>query len=139
MSRNSSNADIFDNTKLEYEEAVERCGHTTKLTYGPPNHEQNNVRRKKQRKTIWINPSTNLDVSNNVAKIFLNLIEKPFPRSSKLPKIFYKNTVKVSYSCTQNMLQIIKKHNKKIVQKETQENLECSCRVKTDCPLNGDC
>ena len=35
------------------------------------------------------------------------------------------------------MSQITKGHNKKIVQKETKENLECNCRVKTDCPLNG--
>ena len=134
LSRNSSNADIFNNTKLEYEEALKKCGHTTKLTYTPPNHEQNKVRRKRQRKIIWFNPPFNLDVSTNVAKIFLNLIEKHFLRSSKLHKIFNKNTVKVSYSCTQNMSQIIKGHNKKIVQKETQETLECNCRVKTDCP-----
>ena len=37
------------------------------------------------------------------------------------------------------MSQIIKGHNKKIAQKETQETLPCNCRVKTDCPLNGDC
>ena len=37
------------------------------------------------------------------------------------------------------MSQITKGHNKKIVQKETKETLECNCRVKTDCPLNGDC
>ena len=37
------------------------------------------------------------------------------------------------------MSQIIKGHNKKIAQKETQETLECNSRVKTDCPLNGDC
>ena len=37
------------------------------------------------------------------------------------------------------MSQIVKGHNKKIVQKETQETLECNCRVKTDCTLNGDC
>ena len=139
LSQNSSNVDIFNNTKLEYEEALKNCGHTTMLTYTPPNHEQNNVRRKRQRKTIWIKPSINLDVSTNVTKILSNLIEKPFSHSSKLHKIFNKNTVTVSYSYTQNMLQIIKEHNKKIVQKETQETLECSCRVKTDCTLNGDC
>ena len=110
-----------------------------KLTYTPPNHEQNKVRRKRQRKIIWINPSINLDISTNLAKIFLNLIEKPFPRWRKLHKIFNKNTIKVSYSCSQNMLQIIKDHNKKIAQKETQETLECSCKVKTDCTRNGDC
>ena len=53
LSRNSSNADIFNNTKLEYEQALKKCGHTTKLKYTPPNHEQNNVRRKGQRKIIW--------------------------------------------------------------------------------------
>ena len=37
------------------------------------------------------------------------------------------------------MSQIIKGHNKKILLKEIQEALECNCRVKTDCPLNGDC
>ena len=37
------------------------------------------------------------------------------------------------------MSQIIKGDNKKIVQKKTQENLECNCRVKTECPLNGNC
>ena len=36
------------------------------------------------------------------------------------------------------MSQIIKGHNKKIIQKQTQETLSCNCRVKTDCPLNGD-
>ena len=37
------------------------------------------------------------------------------------------------------MSQIIKGHNKKIVLKETQQTLECNCRVKTDCPRNDDC
>ena len=53
--------------------------------------------------------------------------------------MFNKNAVKVSNSCTQNMSQIIKRHNKKIVQKETQETLDLHCRVKTDCPVNDDC
>ena len=35
LSRNFSNVDIFNNTKLEYEEALKKCGHTTKLTYTP--------------------------------------------------------------------------------------------------------
>ena len=37
LSRNSSNAGIFNNTKLEYQEALKKCGHATKLTYTPPN------------------------------------------------------------------------------------------------------
>ena len=37
LSQNSSNADIFNNTKLEYEGAMKKCGHATKLTYTLPN------------------------------------------------------------------------------------------------------
>ena len=37
------------------------------------------------------------------------------------------------------MSQIIKGHNKKIVQKETQQTLKCNCSVKTECPRNDDC
>ena len=35
------------------------------------------------------------------------------------------------------MSQIIKGHNKKIFQKETQGTPDC--KVKIDCPINGDC
>ena len=54
MSRNSSNADIFNNTKLENEEALKKYGHTVKLTYTSPNYEQNKVRIKRQRKIILV-------------------------------------------------------------------------------------
>ena len=74
--RNSFNADIFNNTKLEYKEALKICGHTTKLAYTAPNHEQNKVRRKRPREIICFNPTFDLDVSTNLTKIFLNLIEK---------------------------------------------------------------
>ena len=65
--------------------------------------------------------------------------QKHFPQSGKLHKIFNKNTVKVNYSFTQNLSQITKGNNRKIVQKETEETLDCNCRDKTHCPFNGDC
>ena len=46
LSRNSSNADLFNNTKLEYEEVLKKRRHTTKITHTPPNQEQNKERRK---------------------------------------------------------------------------------------------
>ena len=96
MLQNSSNADKINNTKLEYEQALRKSWHTTKLTYTPPNHERNNLRRTKQRKITWINPPFNLDISTNVAKIFLNLIEKHFTRSSKLHKSLKKTPLRDS-------------------------------------------
>ena len=67
MSQNSSNVDLFNNIKLEYEEAL-KSGHTLKLMYSPPNHKQNKARQKTHRKIIWFNSPFNLDVSANVAK-----------------------------------------------------------------------
>ena len=75
----------------------------------------------------------------NVAKTFLRLTNKHFPRSNKLNKIFNRNTVKVSYSCTENMANIIKGHNNKLTNTKVRQQLACNCRVKSDCPLNSDC
>ena len=73
------------------------------------------------------------------AKRFLNLIDQHVPKSNKLHPIFNRNTVKVSYSCTQNMSCMIKSHNKKVINKDIKELKSCNCRVKSDCPLNGQC
>ena len=44
----------------------------------------------------------------NIGKIFLKLVDKHFPKSNKLHKIFNRNTSKVSCSCAENMTQIYK-------------------------------
>ena len=71
--------------------------------------------------------------------MFLQLIGTHLPPANKLHKIFNRNTVEVNYSCTQNISQIIKGHNKKVTQLKWHHQLECNCRIKTECPLNGDC
>ena len=94
-------------------------------------------------------------VKTNIGKIFLKLVDKHFPKSNKLHKIFNRNTLKVSYSCTENMAQIIKKHNKKITNTtdkstdpacnyitnttDKSTNPACNFRIKTKYPLNGNC
>ena len=62
-----------------------------------------------------------------------------FQNSNKLHAIFNRNTVKVSYSCTQNMSSMTKSHNKKVINKDVKELKSCNCRVKSECPLNGQC
>ena len=49
----------------------------------------------------------NINVATNVAKTFLTLIDKHFPRNKMLSKIFNRNTIKVSYSCLPNVKQTI--------------------------------
>ena len=80
-----------------------------------------------------------MNVKNNIGKNFLQLIDKHFPRSSKLHKIFNRNTVKVSYSCTPNFQQIIKKQNKKLTSRKEQKTTDCNCRRKQECLMQGKC
>ena len=53
-------------------------------------------------------------------------------------KIFNRNTVKISYSCLKNVSSIISSHNRNILSPK-QQSFGCNCRVKNECPLNGEC
>ena len=53
-------------------------------------------------------------------------------------KIFNRNTVKISYSCLRNSSSIISSHNCNILSPK-QQSFGCNCRVKNECPLNGEC
>ena len=109
-------------------------GHTANLEFNPNMPKEGNGKRN----IIWFNPPFNKNVKTNIGKTFLKLVDKHFPRSSNLHKIFNRNTIKVSYSCTENMSMIIKKHNKKIINAKIRPTiLTCNCQKKTECPLNG--
>jgi hypothetical protein len=60
-----------------------------------------------------------------------------------LHKIFNRNTVKVSYSCTKNIRSVIDNHNSKIIASQriapTSGERHCNCRARNTCPLNGNC
>ena len=53
-------------------------------------------------------------------------------------KIFNKNTVKISYSCMNNISSILSTHNKNILNPKL-TSLGCNCRNKDNCPLDGEC
>ena len=69
----------------------------------------------------------------------LNLLDIHFPKSNKLHKIFNRNTVKVSYCCTENLSSIIKTHNKKVTNEKITPRDQCNCKNRNDCPLDGNC
>ena len=71
--------------------------------------------------------------------MFLQLLDKHFPPSNSLHKIFNRSTIKVSYCCTQNLGNIIKLYNKKLTSSNNQITLPCNCRKKEKCPLEGKC
>ena len=75
-----------------------------------------------------------------VGHYFLKLW-KYFLRHHKLHKIFNRNTVKVSCSCTKNIKSIINCHNKKVLHQNRPcpNERKCNCIRKELCPLNGNC
>ena len=82
-----------------------------------------------------------MNVQTNVAKNFLQLVDKHFPKEHKLNKIFNRNTVKVSYSCMPNTSNIVKSHNRKILENKPIRSTArvCKCRSSNICPLGGIC
>ena len=137
LSANSSNESIFNAAAPYYNEILEKCGYKDKLTY----QKEPTIKKKRQRtrNITWFNPPFNKNVKTKVGEFFLKSVDKHFGKNSKLNKIFNRNTLKVSYSCMNNMDQIVKAHNNKVTNPiETQEKT-CNCRNKQSCPLNGAC
>ena len=82
--------------------------------------------------------------ATNVAKTFLSLIDKHFPKDKKLSKIFNRNTINVSYSCLPNVQQTFANNNHRLLQlhrikESTQDSKLCTRRQKSSCPLDGKC
>lgn len=101
-------------------------------------------KRKRVRRVIWYNPPFSKNVRTNIGAKFLSLVDRHFPRGSKLNKIFNRFTLKVSYSCMKNIKQIIKSHNSQIMEKTSQSHngettRTCNCRRNQACPLRGNC
>ena len=97
-------------------------------------------RRNRGRNIIWHNPPFSKNVKTNIAKQFLYLLGKHFGRNHKYHKIFKRNNVKISYSCMDNMTNVISSHNKKITNSYNETNCKtCNCRNKRNCPLDNKC
>ena len=133
----SSNKEIFDAAAPYYNKALAASGYTEKIEYIPTTTQ---TTRRRSRNIIWYNPPYSINVQTNIAKKFLYLITKHFPKEHKLYKAFNRNNIKVSYSCLPNVASIIHAHNKKILyNNQPSNNAGCNCVQKENCPLNGNC
>ena len=135
LSTLSSSKQQFDKNKDYFNKKLQDSGYKHDLVF-------NNVKKvpkNRSRNILWFNPPFNKNVKTNIARLFLNLIDKHFPTNNILHKIFNRNNLKVSYSCMPNMKCIISRHNKSILDDEQAINVGCNCRVKADCPLEGKC
>ena len=130
----------FDKVKRSYEKSLNDSGFEYKMQYRKDDNSNSESRRRRLRNVIWFNPPFNSSVKSNIGKTFLHLVKKHFPTSCKLHKIFNRNTLKISYSCTSNMANIVKQHNRKVLNGDGEKQTKpCNCRDKSNCPLNGEC
>ena len=142
LSELSSTKEIFDEEKVEYERALKEAGHRHHLEY----KKQEKKKRKRERNPIYFNPPFSLNVETDVGRTFLKIVEKHFPKKSKLHKFFNKSKIKVSYCTMPNIKNHISKHNSKILngknnskmkeEKKFQNGLtNCNCNQPQECPL----
>ena len=111
----SSSKEIFDQSAPYYNNALKSGGYKEKIEYQPPEAAAEQESRRK-RKIIWFNPLYSMNVKTNIARKFLQLLDKHLPANHHLHMVFNRNNVKVSYSCMPNTSSIIKAHNKRILQ-----------------------
>ena len=96
-------------------------------------------RNNRTRNIIWNNPPFWKDIKN-IAKYFLYLLDNHFGANYLYHKIFKRNNVKVSCSCSKNRKTIIKSHNKSISDfKGERTRGNWNCRNKTKCPWDDKC
>ena len=136
ISNISSNKEVFDRSSKFYNDALDKSGYKKKITF---NKIPKSTNRPRQRKIIWFNPPYSLNVKTNVAKKFLKIVDKNFPKKHRFHKLFNRNNMKVSYSCLPNISSIISSHNKKVLSNTPPVTNACNCRKKELCSQNGKC
>ena len=134
---------MFNAAAPPYQEAINKSGYNYKLKYepAPPRQPDDKKRKNRKRKILWFNPPYNYTVKTNVAGEYLKIVDECFPIGHPLRKIFNRNTMKVSYSTTANMAQIISGANsRKLNQNEgVEKTCSCSKKDKPNCPMGGNC
>ena len=130
LSKNSSSELIFNESKYQYQDALGKSGFKTELAYKDSTAPTTKTMISGKRKIIWFNPPCNQNVPTNIAKIFFKLVDKHFPRTHRLYKIFNRNTIKVSCSCMSNIQQSIKKQNNFIQNKKNKTTRSYNRRDK---------
>ena len=139
LSSISSSERMFQKAAPLFQESLDRSGYNYKLKYEPQVNTPRPKKRGRKRHILWFNPPFNHTVRTNVAREFLSLIDTCFPPGHPLKKIFNRNTVKVAYSTTPNMAQIIAGKNAKVLNGNKEEKRDCSCPKNKTCPLDGKC
>ena len=133
----SSGEQVFREAAPIYDAALAASGYQEKLKFMEKGVLPQKASRRRKNIT-WFNPLFNKNVATNIGRAFLRLVDKHFPKSSKLHKIFNRNTLKVSYSCMANVASIIHSRNNRKLQ-GNHAIKPCYCRQRDSCPMDDNC
>jgi hypothetical protein len=137
LSSTSCNREVFERAKPAYKDALQKSGYQDDMDF---NTQPEKKKKHRGRNIIWFNPPYNMNVTTNVAKQFLKLVDQYFPRHHRYHKLFNRNNIKCSYSCMPNVGAVINSHNKKVLKPQTNSTVRtCNCNQPQLCPLNGKC
>ncbi len=68
-----------------------------------------------------------MNVKTNVGRTFIKLVDKHFPKGSKLHKIFNNKSLGVSYSCMPNMRSVIRSHKARVSKSKNNRSPKKKC------------
>ena len=141
LSMLACNEEIFEEDKYPYQEALRNAGYKKQLKYNKERMDQRKKVRHRDRQVCWFNPPWSANVKTPVGKMFLDLIDRYFPHSHPLHKVFNRNTIKMSYCTCKNLKAHIDGHNRNILHPNVKTKGSCNCKpkFKENCPLPGEC
>ena len=139
ISKLSCSTERFTKAAPIYKEALRKSGFKEPIKRAIAiNHEPRNKTTK--RNITWFNTPYSLNVATNVGRTFLKLVNNHFLAGHQFNVLFNKNNMKVSYGCLDNMAQVIKRHNNKILYNDHPRSEEaCQCRNQNECLLMVSC
>ena len=118
-----------------YINALKRSGFKkVSFAYQEKEDTANKVARKRNRKrdVVWYTPPYSKNVQTKIGGTFFYLLQKFFPKESKLHKVINKSTVKLSYSSMPSLKRIISTINSSKLNKE-QNNVNGSKKALKSC------
>ena len=106
------------------------------------NNHSNRWGKNRNGRVIWFNLPFCKLTNINIGKYFLNPLDRHFNQNNPLGKFFNRNTVKISYSCTNNMHSILNNYNRRLLDKLNRnsgglDKVFNNCRRRGECPLGG--
>ena len=141
ISKNSSSKVEFDKVKHEYQTSLKNSGYNHNLSYNP--YTSKKKRKARHREEIFFNPPWGANVKTDIGSRFLKIVddERERQKDSPMVYVFSRSVIKFSYGSTRNMKAHIAAHNIKLLNNKEKEDTfrGCNCRVKCDCPLDGQC